>query len=146
MYQLHNTIILWPLKQQLLPMAMYSCWLKMDTALAILPSLSNHPQSLSFQNIAMDWFQWFATSWNCGQILNSSEIWQLNIFYCYCYWIEWAMKLFLLKYDVLEKMWHKLWIIGGRKGGDMELQPQLILKVLHRILIFCIRNIFFSVN
>ena len=36
--------------------------------------------------------------------------------------------------------------IGGRKGGAMGLQLHLILRVLHRILIFHHRDIFFSVN
>ena len=36
--------------------------------------------------------------------------------------------------------------IGGRKDGAMGLQPHLILRVLHRILIFYHRNIFFPVK
>ena len=39
-----------------------------------------------------------------------------------------------------------MWPIGGGKGGAMGLQPHLILRVLHRILIFYHRNIFFSVS
>ena len=35
--------------------------------------------------------------------------------------------------------------IGGRKGGAMGLEPHLILRVLHRILVYH-RNIFFSVS
>ena len=37
-------------------------------------------------------------------------------------------------------------IIGGGKGGAMELQPHLILSVLHRMFIFYHRNVFFSVS
>ena len=33
-----------------------------------------------------------------------------------------------------------------RKGAAMELEPHLILRVLHRILVFYHRNIFLSVN
>ena len=36
--------------------------------------------------------------------------------------------------------------IGGRKGGAMGLQPHLILRVFHRILIFTIEKYFYSVN
>ena len=36
--------------------------------------------------------------------------------------------------------------IGGGKGGGMGLKPHLILRVLHRILIFYHRNIFFPVK
>ena len=37
-------------------------------------------------------------------------------------------------------------IIGGGKGGAMGLQPHLILRMLHRILIFYHRDIFFPVK
>ena len=37
-------------------------------------------------------------------------------------------------------------IIGSGKGGAMGLQPHLILRVLHWILIFYHRNIFFPVK
>ena len=39
-----------------------------------------------------------------------------------------------------------LMVLGGRKGGAMGLQPHLILRMPHRILIFYHRNIFFPVK
>ena len=57
-----------------------------------------------------------------------------------------ASVLKVLPIIIHDAIMHATIVIGGGKGGAMGLQPHLILRCLHRILIFYHRNIFFPVK
>ena len=92
---------------------------------------------------------WYSSTYICSKYLQTLidsivHCWCYKLITDWCFLQNWIHKLTLQNKCTWVIYYSNKQIIGGRKDGAMRLHPHLILRVLHRILIFCNRNLLFS--